>query len=513
MVRTMSRRVGANRWRVKSHCKIKAKMSKTQNNEIWPSEAGIIDLPDDYKSLAVPAIADIIPVWVEAKAKLSKTDRLESFNQRLAREWAIESNIIEDVFHISRGTTLVLIEQGLSAALIEHGETDKPPEYVVDILKDSVEALEWLFEWFVVKKNRLTSSKIKELQSLLTLHQSHVDVFSVDPFTKKRTPIKVPLLRGTWKEQPNNVEFTYCPPLRVEDEMSRLLQMHNRHLDESAPPEVEAAWLHHRFTQIHPFHDGNGRAARALASLVFIQAGLFPVVISRGEMRDRYICALEAADSGSLKPLVDIFAETQQARFDRALNIVDELSKPAASVELAVQALKSKFNAKRDEFTQMQRRVFELSDALETEAGKRFESVRQMLSPIDARVSRSTKDTSHYYRQQVVELAKQYDYFANTTDYRAWTRLLIESDPAAQLLLSFHVRGYDFTGVMMCSPLFELIFASGGDGVPNDRTQIGVTDRPFEFYFTEKVEELRPRFSVWLDETIALALAQFQRNL
>jgi len=26
---------------------------------------------------------------------------------------------------------------------------------------------------------------------------------------------------------------------------------------EQCPPEIEAAWLHHRFTQIHPFQDGN----------------------------------------------------------------------------------------------------------------------------------------------------------------------------------------------------------------------------------------------------------------
>ena len=40
--------------------------------------------------------------------------------------------------------------------------------------------------------------------------------------------------------------------------------------------EIEATWLHHRFTQIHPFQDGNGRVARALASLVFF-AGLVSI--------------------------------------------------------------------------------------------------------------------------------------------------------------------------------------------------------------------------------------------
>ena len=49
--------------------------------------------------------------------------------------------------------------------------------------------------------------------------------------------------------------------------------MYTEHQGCGVPLEVEAAWLHHRFTQIHPFEDGNGRVARALASLVFIPDG------------------------------------------------------------------------------------------------------------------------------------------------------------------------------------------------------------------------------------------------
>jgi Fic family protein len=47
---------------------------------------------------------------------------------------------------------------------------------------------------------------------------------------------------------------------------------------------VQAAWLHHRFTQIHPFADGNGQVARAIASLVFIEAGWFPLILKRDEL-------------------------------------------------------------------------------------------------------------------------------------------------------------------------------------------------------------------------------------
>ena len=80
--------------------------------------------------------------------------------------------------------------------------------------------------------------------------------------------------------------------------MDRLLAMHREHGQRGVAPEVEAAWLHHRFTQIHPFQDGNGRVARALATLVMIRAGWFPLVVTDAGRAD-YIEALEIADGGA----------------------------------------------------------------------------------------------------------------------------------------------------------------------------------------------------------------------
>jgi len=77
--------------------------------------------------------------------------------------------------------------------------------------------------------------------------------------------------------------------------MDRLIAMHLEHDQQGVPPEIEAAWLRHRFSQIHPFQDGNGRVARALASLVFIKAGSFPLTVT-GDDRNRYIGCLQIAD-------------------------------------------------------------------------------------------------------------------------------------------------------------------------------------------------------------------------
>src|SRR5579872_2191387 len=254
---------------------------------IWPTETGIIDLPANWRDLAIPTISDITRVWRDAQKKLKNTDQLRTFNERLAREWAIETGVIEDVFHIDKGVTVNLIEQGISAALFDHGSTNRPVEYVIDILRDHVEALDWLFDEFVTQKHPLSIGKIKELHSLLTRNQTQVDAQGA------MGPTRVKLLHGAWKSQDNNVLkdgilYCYCPAVRVQDEMERLVDLHLSHAGIDTPPDVEAAWLHHRFTVIHPFQDGNGRVARALASLLFVKAGWFPVVVTRDD-RPRYL--------------------------------------------------------------------------------------------------------------------------------------------------------------------------------------------------------------------------------
>ncbi len=93
------------------------------------------------------------------------------------------------------------------------------------------------------------------------------------------------LLHGDWKRQPNNPRrlddstHDYCPPEHVASEMDRLIEMHGRHCESNVPPEVQAAWLHHGFTQIHPFQDGNGRVARTLASLIYLREHREPVPV------------------------------------------------------------------------------------------------------------------------------------------------------------------------------------------------------------------------------------------
>lgn len=91
-------------------------------------------------------------------------------------------------------------------------------------------------------------------------------------------------------------------PEDIPKEMKQLLQWHHKH--EHALHPVELAFkFHHKFEQIHPFADGNGRVGRMLLNYILLQNNFFPIII-RKTQRNAYLRALEAADTGQYIPLM-----------------------------------------------------------------------------------------------------------------------------------------------------------------------------------------------------------------
>jgi Fic family protein len=164
-------------------------------------------------------------------------------------------------------------------------------------------------------------------------HQNTITVFD-----EAGNAFETELRKGDYKILRNNPSredgsiHEYCPPEHVSSEMDRLVAFHAQHTEIGVRPEIEAAWLHHAFTQIHPFQDGNGRVARALASLVFIKAGLFPLLVTR-EDRVPYISALEQADAGNLEQLVKEFSTLQKRLLTKAIGLLPMLRPPRTSTK------------------------------------------------------------------------------------------------------------------------------------------------------------------------------------
>ena len=85
--------------------------------------------------------------------------------------------------------------------------------------------------------------------------------------------------------------------------------MPNKPLEATIRDEI-AVRLHHRLVDIHPFPNGNGRHARLMADLLVMSLGGERFswgsanLQDAGEVRRRYIAALQAADNHDLGPLL-----------------------------------------------------------------------------------------------------------------------------------------------------------------------------------------------------------------
>ena len=304
---------------------------------IWKPETGITDIADEDLDLHASELDGIGSIWNEQKEHLKDTRQLERFLEETSREWAIETGIIENVYQIDRGITQTLIEQGFRAEFLVHGSTNKPREYVISLLNDQKDTLDGIFD-FIAQRREISTSYIKELHAALLRSQTHTE--AVDSLGHS---VEVELQRGEWKRLPNTpfrdgVAYIYCPPEQVDSEMDRLVDIHLTHYQRDLPADVQAAWLHHRFTQIHPFQDGNGRIARALASLVLVRAGLFPLLITRDSKAD-YIEALEWADNGNLQPLVALVAKSQRAQFRKATALAENILTEQDDVQTVLDGL------------------------------------------------------------------------------------------------------------------------------------------------------------------------------
>lgn len=470
-----------------------------------------IEAPADPGSLAVPELRAFEDLWKRERDSLQRKGAIAAFTERMARWWSIETGIIERLYDLSQGITLQLVEKGFEVSLIPHGESSIPAEELVAILRDHRESLDVVMD--VVGGTRaLSVGWIKELHALLTRHQQKSEAV-----TSLGQWVEVPLLRGAWKERPNNPLTTdgtvheYCPPEHVAAEMDRLVALYA----ELPPlPEVRAAWLHHAFTQIHPFQDGNGRVARALASLDFIKAGLFPMLVRREE-RDRYIDALRAADRGDLKPLVAYFALVQEGLLRRAISeaqgAIDAQAGLAAVLGAAAQKLKRRELEAAQERKVLHERMTSLLDDAQHVLTAVGDQVRKHLRGVTVKpVQRATDTTRHYFRNQITEIAQLHGYWPDINEHRDWTRLQLRDGGVTDVIVACHFIGNPSPGAGVAVVFVE---HRNKDEPAGSHAPMTAAAEPLTLLADEDEQAQRHRFATWLEQARNTALAQWTKFL
>ena len=483
-------------------------MAEIQVSHAWDP---IEDLPADWKRWARPDLDDLLELWDTEKASLKDQAKVERLRERLATLWAIETGIIERLYTVDRGTTETLADLGLEA-IQQFSSNGRISPQAVKIIEDQRAALDFVFS-YLREERPLSTSYIKELHQLLLAHQTSTE--AVDQFG---THFQAELQRGVWKTLPNNPVTSdgslheYCPPDFVQDEMDRLIELHLRHMDDGVRPEIEAAWLHHRFTQIHPFQDGNGRVARSLATLVFLKAGFLPLVIRDIEHRESYLRALESADKGDLGPLVSLFSNILSEDLDDAITFVRDIRGQGIR-EIAVAAA----SAAKRRIQEDERTLEEFTDALLEIATQRLQEISFELRSafqeqglvLDSSVIKNEPENAGWWNQQIISAARQYQYYADFGRFRRWVQLrqtiLGSNSPRWHIVVSFHHKEIR-TGIMAA-----IVFLTASEGSEEQREVSLGSDN--EFSFSSGARGAAEDFRTWLDTALEKVLQIWQSRV
>ena len=266
-------------------------------------------------------------VWLQrfhaVRTSPNEQDRIERGTFRFVNSLAIETGAIEGLYDFTEEMTEALVHSGFDSlrgnrkkgvdphlwnlASTFRQRNLKGSDNLLTILADHTEAHNMIMN-FVLEGRPITKHAIRELHALITTHQETHD--AVDALGK---PVIRKMEPGTFRmqeaysnnpTQPDGTVHLYAPPEQVEFQLDRLLELYEEY-QHTYHPLLVGAWLHHRFMQIHPFRDGNGRTGRMVLNWhLWSTRRWIPVSVHRRD-RQKYLDAMQLADTGNLSVLVD----------------------------------------------------------------------------------------------------------------------------------------------------------------------------------------------------------------
>jgi len=485
----------------------------------------ITPLSGPERLIDLGAMRPLYETWQAAKTRLqhSSPTNLKEFNQRLVRRLSVETGILEHLYELDRGTTEALVANGFVEELVSRSSTNIDPSRLIDILRDQEAAIQLVIDC-VAGNRTLTKSVIHELHSIITRHQDTTT--AIDQFGNR---VEIPLLKGRFKQHPNNPRrpdgsiHEYCPPVQVESEMDNLLSWLSQYSGDD--PILVAAWFHHRFTQIHPYQDGNGRVARALTTLILLRGQLLPLVVDRDRRVD-YINALECADRSDLSLLALLFASLERNGILQALSVdADaEMAHQRSVTSAVIESLKYKFAARREAKDAELRSVNGVALALRSRAHRVLEktfrelgdTVSQLFDP-DIRISDGgpDKQNAHWYKYEVIRSANESGKYANFTEDHYFVKASIRAERERLVLVtSFHHVGRELSGIMEATVFAQLeSFEDSEDRESVSQDFFLCSPEPFVFTYLTKEGDIAGAFANWLDTAIAVAFKEYGNRL
>ncbi len=243
--------------------------------------------------------------WDRYNAALQKgptapTEALKRAREVVKRAAALDTGAIEGLYEVDRGFTFSVAFETAAweLKLAEKGEQ------VRSLFEAQMHAYDYVLD-LATKSEPITEAAIRKLHEVVCSAQETYRVITAIGFQEQALP------KGRYKVLPNHVVHTrdgathsYAPVDVTPAEMARLLNEMRSEAFQKAHPVMQASYAHYGLVVIHPFADGNGRVARALASAFTYRAISMPIMIL-SEHKSAYLDALEAADKGEYQPFVE----------------------------------------------------------------------------------------------------------------------------------------------------------------------------------------------------------------
>lgn len=224
------------------------------------------------------AMKDILKKIDSLKVKIDAHRPLDSHMVKQLREYfrigmTYSSNALEGN-SLTETETKIVIEDGMTIG-------GKPIKDHLEALGHS-EAYDLLYR--LAANQKITEANIKELHRLFYYR---IDASTAGKYRKRKV-----IITGT--------DFIPPAPEKIPDLMKSFVAGLPDDRSKHHPVEY-AAILHRKLVTVHPFIDGNGRAARLLMNLALLQAG-YPVAVIPPILRREYLDTLNKTHKGNLMP-------------------------------------------------------------------------------------------------------------------------------------------------------------------------------------------------------------------
>lgn len=217
---------------------------------------------------------------------------------------AVDTGAIEGLYEADRGFTFTVATQAaIWQAVVEEQKGHK----VRSLIESQLKAYEYVVD-LATQQVPIAEAWIRRLHEVICQNQDTYTAYTEIGIQE------LPLPKGEYKHLPNHiirkdgVIHSHAPVDLTPAEMYRLCQELRSDAFLNAHPVLQSSYAHYAFVVIHPFADGNGRVARALASVFTYRSNSVPLVILV-ENRQEYFSSLVAADQGDYQPFVSFIFE------------------------------------------------------------------------------------------------------------------------------------------------------------------------------------------------------------